>query len=224
MDLGLSKLFFRRLRHKSKPHTFSQAQRARIHVARNARVVSPIYKFTTLYAGTRCSARGQTGLVTFASRRARTHRIRSSSPRAPAAARPAGIAFIGARETPRDWSIYILPRAASQVHLWHYIQLPRLMRSEWVSVHSTENTRMSFMFLRSLLSRDIIATTHAIHVFLGTPNTHNGPDRGWELAVFSFNPLRQTVECVVKIVVFICKATKFCNLLLQVVFLRANAI
>jgi len=54
------------------------------------------------------------------------------------------------------------------------------------------------MFLRSLLSRDIIA--QRTPRFLGTPNTHNGPERGWEFAVFlSLNPLRQTDECVIKI-------------------------
>jgi hypothetical protein len=73
-------------------------------------------------------ARGQTGLATFASHeRARTHRqVQFQQPRG----RPALPLLARAKHPETGLFTFYQERAASQVHLWNYIQLPRLMRSE----------------------------------------------------------------------------------------------
>lgn len=101
---------------------------------------------------------GKTGLATFASERARTHRapgpVRLTSSRG-------RIAFIGAHETPRrDWSIYILHREQQRHKCTCGIYTPTYKQRS--QSRSERPFNMILMFLRRLLSRDIIAThTHS---------------------------------------------------------------
>lgn len=154
-----------------------------------------MYKFTTSYVyGTRCTRANWTG--DFCKPWESTH---ASPGPVPAAARPAGIAFIGARETPQDWSIYILSRESSvtsaPVELYTTPSTHAERVSEWASIQQKTHGDEFYVF------KELTLPWHhrnARHVFLEPLTRITGQKEDGNSLFLSLNPLRQTVECVIK--------------------------